>query len=107
MPKLEMDFALSQSWRCAFDNNVKKSAQWFQDGAKVARPKTNWFDCDKTRNPDNEVAVMGYSMRGSSFRYTAWFHYNRKLCLPILDIAPFDEEVSYIKHSCLIFYSIY
>ena len=93
MPKLDMTFALSQSWRCAFINQVKKSSDWYKKGGKGTRPISKWFDCDKTRNPDNEVAVMGYSMRTPDFRYTAWFHYNRKLCLPILDVAPFDEEV--------------
>jgi hypothetical protein len=98
MPKLDMTFALSQSWRCAFVEQVKKSDNWYKEGGKGARPKSNWFDCDKTRNPDNEIAVMGYSMRTPEYRYTAWFHYNRKLCLPILDVAPFDEEVCSQHH---------
>jgi len=95
MPKLDIDFAISQSWRCAMMDLVKKAEEWSKAGRKGTRPRSQWFDCDKTRNPDNELSIMGYSLRTNDFRYTAWFHYNRKMCLPILDIAPYDEEVCF------------
>jgi hypothetical protein len=65
-------------------------------GGKGARPRSQWFDCDKVTRPDDEVSVMGYSLRTKDFRYTSWFHYNRIICLPILDVAPFDEEVNVV-----------
>ena len=36
---------------------------------------------------------MGYSLRSNEFRYTAWFHYDRRYCLPLIDAALFDEEL--------------
>ena len=36
---------------------------------------------------------MGYSLRTSEFRYTAWFHYNRPKAIPLLDVTPFAEEL--------------
>lgn len=97
MPKLEMDFAISQSWRCAMMELVTKAEEWNKAGRKGTRPRSQWFDCDKTRNPDNELSIMGYSLRTNDFRYTSWFHYNRKMCIPILDVAPYDEEVCFIN----------
>lgn len=95
MPLLDQRFAISQSWRCAKISDVKKHAFWYKSGSKGDRPYTRWFDCDKTVDPENndQVSVMGYSLRTSDFRYNAWFQYDRKRCLPILDKAPFDEEV--------------
>lgn len=95
MPLLDQRFAISQSWRCAKISDVKKHAFWYKSGSKGDRPYTRWFDCDKTVDPDNndQVSVMGYSLRTSDFRYNAWFQYDRKRCLPILDKPLFDEEV--------------
>lgn len=94
-PKLEIPFALTQSWRCASKPHVMESKNNPQVRAQRGHRMGNmWVDCDKTKNPTDEISIMGYSMRTSEFRYTAWFHYNRHLCVPILDVAPFDEEVS-------------
>jgi hypothetical protein len=93
MPRLDMRFALSQSWRCTKVDLVKKAAAWVKEGRKHPRPRSQWFDCDKTLQPNDEVSLMGYSMRTNDFRYTSWYHYNRKLCLPIIDLAPYEEEV--------------
>jgi hypothetical protein len=62
---------------------------------KAKRPFSKWFDCDKTLDPDanDEISVMGYSFRYTDFRYNAWFFYDRKLCLPLLDEPLYDEEV--------------
>jgi len=95
MPLLDQRFAISQSWRCAKISDVKKHAFWYKSGSKGDRPYTRWFDCDKTVDPDNndQVSVMGYSLRTNDFRYNAWFQYDRRNCLPILDKPLFDEEV--------------
>jgi len=93
MPRLDMRFALSQSWRFTKVDLVKKAAAWVKEGRKHPRPRSQWFDCDKTLQPNDEVSLMGYSMRTNDFRYTSWYHYNRKLCLPIIDLAPYEEEV--------------
>jgi hypothetical protein len=103
MPVLDMDFAISQSWRCAETRLVQKAEEWMLNGRKGPRPRSKWFDCDKTRNPDDELSIMGYSLRTNDFRYTGWFHYNRKMCLPILDAKPYDEEVRYSNPSDSLF----
>jgi len=107
------DFAISQSWRCANKakviENTKAQANALAaagkegalaggggggggGGVKVHR-YSHWIDCDKTKNPTDEISVMGYSLRTSDFRYTAWFHYNRVQAIPILDVQPYQEEL--------------
>lgn len=94
--KLEQNFAITQSWRCANKPQVMEAkANPNVRLTKGGRMGSMWLDGDKTKNPPDEICVMGYSMRTSDFRYTAWFHYNRHLCVPILDVAPFEEEVPY------------
>ena len=102
MPKLEMRFAISQMWRCGFKDQVETIANWTKRSIvdrQGDRPRARWLDCDRTTNPEDQVSVMGYSLRTIDWRFTVWFHYNRHLCIPIIDIAPFDEEVSRIVYS--------
>ena len=55
-------------------------------------------DCDKTKpEVSDEVSVMGYSMRTLEFRYTVWLHFERRLCIPLLNLEPFEEEVRVIS----------
>jgi hypothetical protein len=87
---------MSQSWRCANKDRVLKNEEAFKKSiAQGTKPHrySSWWDCDKTKNPPDEISVMGYSMRTSEFRYTAWFHYNRPKAIPLLDVAPFAEEL--------------
>jgi hypothetical protein len=96
MPRLAQDFAISQNWRCALLKDVKKEEEMFKniDKNNDYSRKTIWYDCDKTKkNVSDEMSLMGYSMRTLEFRYTAWFHYNRPLALPLLDTAPYAEEL--------------
>ena len=90
------NFAISQSWRCANKDRVMKNQQAFKDSiSKGTKPHrySHWWDCDKTKNPPDEISVMGYSLRTPEFRYTAWFHFNRPKALPLVDVAPFAEEL--------------
>jgi hypothetical protein len=64
-----------------------------QQTGKPMRRHGNWADCDKTKSGEGELRLMGYSMRTKDFRYTAWFHYNSALCLPLLDVALYAEEL--------------
>ena len=73
-----------------------KNQQAFKESiSKGTKPHrfSMWWDCDKTKNPPDEISVMGYSLRTSEFRYTGWFHFNRPKALPLLDTAPFAEEL--------------
>lgn len=94
MPTLEQTFAITQSWRCAKKDLIRNTLKWYKQGSKGKRPHSKWMDCDKT-NPDaeDETSIMGYSLRSNEFRYTAWFHYDRRYCLPLIDAALFDEEL--------------
>jgi hypothetical protein len=53
-----------------------------------------WNDCDiyKTDTAD-EVAVMGYSMRTSNYRYTAWIYVSRPDFYPNWTQPLFAEEL--------------
>lgn len=98
MPVLDHAFAITQSWRCAKKAMVAATipspgAQHEGPTNQVQLRKNIWRDCDKTQNPADEMSVMGYSMRTMEFRYTIWFHFNRVQAVPIMDIAPFAEEL--------------
>eukprot|EP01041_Mallomonas_annulata_P008795 gene8795-18193_t len=88
LPLLDMDFAISQSWRCApMDRLVP---DWH------ARLPV-WTDCSRDDNYNQkgakEICVMGYSMRTIDFRYTAWLYFNRTSMSTIFDKQPFEEEL--------------
>jgi len=91
----EMDFALSQNWRCAKKSDVIAAKALVSNNPNAGKMnrKSIWYDCDKNYKGNEEVSVMGYSMRSRDFRYTGWFHYNRAKCIPILDVSPLDEEL--------------
>ncbi len=98
--KLDIDFALSQKWQCAFKRDVEaEEAKLSQDHENLkldTSRRSIWRDCDKTKNGTDEISLMGYSMRSLEYRYTAWFHFNRLQALPILDSPPYTEEVSFL-----------
>jgi hypothetical protein len=76
MPKLSRTFALTQVLKCA---HVSLADQDPRHNETLAQQKpVIWNDCDiyKTDTAD-EVAVMGYSMRTSNYRYTAWIYVSR------------------------------
>ena len=91
----EMDFALSQNWRCAKKTDVMAAKALITNNPNAGKMnrKSIWADCDKNYQGTDEISVMGYSMRSRDFRYTGWFHYNRVKCIPILDVSPLDEEL--------------
>jgi hypothetical protein len=101
MDTLSSVFAISQSWRCAPKVEVQAAAKHSQVVVSKANGQTNsmrlsvaWRDCDRMKpHSDDEVSVMGYSMRTLDYRYTVWLHYSKKTCLPDIVSPPFDEEV--------------
>lgn len=90
--KLERNFAISQLIRCANKEQVRLEKELLLNNPNAPRSHF-WHDCDRDRNPPEELPLIGYSMRTLEFRYTAWFHYNRARCIPILDVPPFEEEL--------------
>ena len=96
---LPRQFAISQSWRCspqriALDNKNDIHGFNFSDAAKLAKRKrqSKWLDCDKTKSPPNEMSLMGYSVRTSIYRYTAWYLFDRAAAKPLINEPPFEEE---------------
>ena len=89
LPKLAHTFGLSQTWKCAV------AAMSHIDVRKYAhmRRQKIWKDCDINNRTEAETSLMGYSMRTSSFRYTAWVHFDRVLLLPEWDRDLFTEEL--------------
>ena len=92
-----MDFAISQSWRCAnrSDLNIKiNNVSLIQE---YDHRKNIWAGCSRDDNYNkkgaSEVSVMGYSMRTSDFRYTAWVPFNRSIMAASWDQPLFDEEL--------------
>ena len=67
-----------------------------QDAGKGRKPLrySNWQDCDKnTVAKDSILSVMGYSMRGNDFRYTAWYYWHKSKMVPKLDSPLYAEEL--------------
>lgn len=97
IPPLQMTMAISQTIRCADKLRVMEEATNLKKSIpgqhKLSR-QVIWFDCDvfATEKP-NEMMVIGYSVRTNDFRYNAWFHFNRKRKVPLLDVTPFAEEL--------------
>ncbi len=97
MPLLERDFAITQMWRCARKDQVLQELEnrkQLTPGQKLNRRQI-WFTCDMDKKApyDDEISLMGYSMRSPFYRYTLWLHFNRVQFLPVLDALPFAEEL--------------
>ncbi len=87
---MDQDFAISQSWRC-----IRKDALLREPESALERNfRNNWFECNvDTKDHENEVSVMGYSLRTSHFRYNAWMHEDRINNTPHFDVPIFAEEL--------------
>jgi hypothetical protein len=93
MPVLNMTFALSQVLRCAKIKDLQKQSDGYYSSP---RRKGVWEDCDVNRQGVvDELALMGYSLRTSRFRYTAWVEMQRPKWAPNWKAAriPYDEEL--------------
>jgi hypothetical protein len=77
MPLLEHNFAISQATRCAFKNAIPDVVKIGGKSEKKANRKGIWTDCNVDIKENNEISLLGYSMRTPEYRYTAYFHYNR------------------------------
>ena len=106
MPRMTHDFAISQILRCAPKDKVDEAAkqqelaltQSESTGQRKPMQTQNrnafWNDCDlNQKNSPNEVALIGYSMRTSTYRYTAYFYFNKTTERPELNQLPFDQEL--------------
>ena len=93
-------FALSQSWLCAFKKDLIDLRD-VNDGkpGKVSRKfMSPFFDCNRddskyAEKRDEQISVMGYSFRTSSYRYSIWLHWDRVKNKPQLFVPPYAEEL--------------
>lgn len=106
MPRMTHDFAISQVLRCAPKDQVDAAAKQQEfamsnsDSTEQRKPVQTqnrnafWNDCDlNQKNNPNEVALIGYSMRTSTYRYTAYFYFNKTTERPEVGRLPFDQEL--------------
>lgn len=89
MPTLAHTFGLSQTWKCSVKAMSHLDVRNF---AHMRRQKL-WYDCDINNRTESETSIMGYSMRTSSWRYTAWVHWDRSYLFPRWDQPLFAEEL--------------
>lgn len=95
MPKLHRDYAITQMWRCAPKESVLEeiaAKKLMVPGQKLTR-KSIWTDCHRKEWKDNELSIMGYSMRTPEYRYNLWCHFDPKVMKPNLSPGPFAEEL--------------
>jgi hypothetical protein len=109
----EKKFSITQSWRCAeiglglANKNSHKVWNGTDPTSYSMRRDSPWIDCDKTINKPNEIlSYMGYSIRTSDYRYTAWFPFDNTKAMPRIDAELFEEEVSVMSSSLLISFPI-
>lgn len=99
------NFAISQSWRCSpqdiavANRNIPYIKNNIEGNSTKPIRASEWDTCDKTVIKKGVLSIMGYSMRTNDFRYTAWYFWNQVLSLPMIDSAPFEEEVKPINHN--------
>lgn len=104
MPRMKQVIAISQAIRCAPKSMIPEQPlhrTHFMPLQKGQKPTTRiqrshiWNDCDtgKKKVPDDELSLMGYSMRTPEYRYTAYFYYNRTTERPDLEQLPYEQEL--------------
>jgi len=95
MPSLRRNFAISQSWRCISFASLRVMSN--SSSVSVRRSPKHWKDCNRDDNDNGkgqeELSVMGYSMRTVDFRYTAWLPFNRSIMAVSWDEPVYEEEL--------------
>ena len=100
MPSLGEDLvAVSQSWRCAdksmLERTLPRREKGGANGTAVGPERRGgfnpFFECNRgdNRRPDmirQQVSIMGYTFRSSTFRYTTWLHWDRVKNAPELSV---------------------
>jgi hypothetical protein len=79
MPILPKRIAVTQSIRCAEQKDIELVRDPSLSSSERDQLLSNmWETCD-IHHRDDEVCLMGYSIRTKSFRYTAYLPYNRRI----------------------------
>jgi hypothetical protein len=116
MPRFAHDFAISQVIRCAPLDRIpnRATAPHRQHSAEAkgeghAQRSPMWNDCETKKHNDNEMSLLGYSMRTLEYRYTAYYPFNRKTQKPEVSLTaangtatvPYEEELFDHKNETL------
>ena len=117
MPQLERNYAFTQTARCAKFKDVSPSERAFvgkppssASASSLSTKKTArrvvWDDCNVDYKGQDEISLLGYSMRTPDYRYTAYFHYNKTSFLGRqvrVDVSqlPFQQELYDHKNETL------
>lgn len=125
MPALERNYAITQSSRCAKKANIPAQSSLESQlkaieansggGAGVGGVKSGgskkifrravWEDCSIDYKGNDEISLLGYSLRTPDYRYTAYFHYNKTSFLGRaqvnVDRMPFQHELFEHKNETL------
>ena len=114
MPQFERNYAFTQTARCAKIKDVSPNERSFvgkpQSVSSLTKKKTLrqvvWDDCNVDYKGQDEISLLGYSMRTPDYRYTAYFYYNRTSFLGRqvrVDVSqpPFQQELYDHKNETL------
>mmetsp|Transcript_22497 Transcript_22497/g.32337 ORF Transcript_22497/g.32337 Transcript_22497/m.32337 type:complete len:601 (-) Transcript_22497:131-1933(-) len=113
MPQMERNYAITQSTRCAKKKDISiaerdfvgKSSSSSSSSKRTAR-RSVWDDCNVDYKGQDEVSLLGYSLRTPDYRYTAYFYFNKTSFLGKqvhVDIQqkPFQQELYDHKNETL------
>ena len=88
---LPRDFSISQVWKCVNKDQYIAAKKHAESGSHT---RANiWRDCNRRKMDPNDISVMGYSMRTSDFRYTAWLKMNTEKMTPDFDMLPLEDDL--------------
>ncbi len=82
----ENSYAISQMWRCS---SLGTGYTILSDG-QITFLRNLWGDCNKkdpTYPVEKELALMGYSMRTTQYRYTLWIPFDKTVVQPNWTLA--------------------
>jgi len=110
MPVMQRTFAITQSTRCAKKNRIPPATvgdmiRLDSSKSKKILRRAVWEDCNVDYKGNDEVALIGYSMRTADYRYTAYFHYNKTSFLGKVQVdvvnPPYQHELYDHKNETL------
>jgi hypothetical protein len=98
MPQLPMKSALSQMLRCASKESSREDPRL---NKKILPSKWKPWDKRRPLRKDinetafeiKEVSVMGYSLRTTNYRYTAYYNFPKSTRIPDFKSSLFSEEL--------------
>jgi hypothetical protein len=79
MPMLPKRYAVTQTLLCALHSNLQLTNNLSVSSAEKDLIRSNMWDTCGPHHREDEVCLMGYSLRTKSFRYTAYLPFDRRV----------------------------